>query len=1166
MLTVSDSIKNAYNQYTTQRKSYIRVGDSSFFVQNLDVVADCYEKGNVIGNAIAKIAKFDIETNNVKGLNEFELFDGIWTGNQYEYVSLGTFKLFNEEGTDDFFSSVTAYDKLVLFNKEYNPSQTVYPTTLFELLQNVCLQAGVELENTSIPNGEQSIEENLFVENESLKLVLNAICQISGNFGIISQDKVKLLLKGTKTIGLSKYQLSKPEYKRTTWKINQVVLGMTDVEGEYVLRQDDGDIAQNGVHKLVINDNPFVYTQELREQYIDNLFNQVNGFGYIAFSTKWEGLPFVELGDLAYIDGKESIVLRYNLKSPKGLESTLEAPSIIDNVIEYVDNSNSVSNKQKRTEYLVDKANQQIEAVIQTQKEIIDNVTVSDIADGIELELKNSAGEPLVEFKLDGRSTQATRSSKNLFNYKLLNDENTVQWTAYANLGTMFRALPIYVGKNKQVYFSSNVPALTSGNAFYAINDINNGSSNVLNINNSRVVSSNNDGYVYLGVVTSRQYYTDVQNNTYWIMISDGEYDYEPYGVMPSPDFPSPIESIAEISATVTGKNLLNATYYNANNYISQLLHLKVGNYTIKYTGDISSGLYVRKNDGTTPINGTIVIEKYNLNTMTFSISEEGLYYIQFYKSGAGFTNFSNAQLEEGSVATEYEPYQSNTSTIDLQGNELCSLPNGTKDEVNITNGEALLIKKIKKVVFDGSDDEGWTKDLNADNDVDYFYVSNIGIDKNNINTVISNRFILGNSLTQGMWATTVFCITINKTYTGITSSDTTRQRIDKFKTWLSKNPVEVLYELAEPETIDLGKCIINTLKGNCTIRLISNLESSNMYCKYMRDTEYARDFATKTQLLLTENSILLEVNNKVDDEDFTGANIILAINDDTSSAEINADKISLAGKEINLTSDKTTIESNNFSVDTDGKITSTAGIIGGYNITSKELYAETFAPFNVTDEDLTKVRNYLNGSGTLTEEEIQKYDLDKDGSITPKDLLRLIWYLNYNMTTTESAKIIMSTGNEIYDNTYKLQDGAGNDILKLGFNGIEFRGRNILDQNILWEGAWFMNGAQIADLSEKVSEQPHGIVLVFSEYADGEAKDWNYSCHFVPKEFVSLCSGKGSSFFLNNSKLGLVGTKYLYIWDDHITGNNANEETGTGASGIKYTNNRWVLRAVIGV
>lgn len=357
MLSVSNKIKNAYNSYTTQRKSYIRVGNNSFFIQNLDVNADAYDEGNIIGNAIAKIAKFDIETANVHGISEFELFDGIWTGNQYEYISLGTFTLFEEKGVDDFFSSITAYDKLIKFNKKYDPSIIPFPISMYNFTKKICEQADIVLLNQSLPNGDKILTENIFVENETLKKILNAICQINGCFGIVSQDKLKFLLKGTDTIYLEKYQLSKTESKRTTWKWNQLVLGMSDVDGEYVMRQDLDDIARNGVHKLVINDNPFVYTQALREEYIDNLFNQIKGFGYIAFETEWEGLPYIELGDLVNLDGKESIVLRYNLKSPNGLNSTLSAPSIIDSVVEYVDNSSSLENRMQKTEYQVDKAN-----------------------------------------------------------------------------------------------------------------------------------------------------------------------------------------------------------------------------------------------------------------------------------------------------------------------------------------------------------------------------------------------------------------------------------------------------------------------------------------------------------------------------------------------------------------------------------------------------------------------------------------------------------------------------------------------------------------------------------------------------------------------------------------------------------------------------------------
>lgn len=375
MLVVSNDIKNAYNQYTTQRKSKIRVGNNEYFIQNMDLYADAYDEGNIVGNTIAKILKFDIDTEYVSGLDEFELLDGVWTGEEYEYINLGTFKLFEEQGTDDFFSSVTAYDKLILFNAVFDINRVEYPTTIYQLLENICEQAGVELATQEIANGTQELQGNIFVESETLKDILRAICQISGTYAVISEDKLKLKLVGEDTLTLSKYQLSNPEYKRTTWKVNQVVLGMQDIEGEYVMKQDDEDVELHGVHKIVINNNPFTYTQALRQQYIDELFDQLKGFGYVAYETDWEGLPYVELGDSLVIDGYESLVLRYQIKSPNGLDSMLQAPSIIDSVIDYVDNTNDLNNKMRRTEYIVDKANGTITELTEVTTELGNKLT-----------------------------------------------------------------------------------------------------------------------------------------------------------------------------------------------------------------------------------------------------------------------------------------------------------------------------------------------------------------------------------------------------------------------------------------------------------------------------------------------------------------------------------------------------------------------------------------------------------------------------------------------------------------------------------------------------------------------------------------------------------------------------------------------------------------------
>ena len=110
-----------------------------------------------------------------------------------------------------------------------------------------------------------------------------------------------------------------------------------------------------------------------------------------------------------------------------------------------------------------------------------------------------------------------------------------------------------------------------------------------------------------------------------------------------------------------------------------------------------------------------------------------------------------------------------------------------------------------------------------------------------------------------------------------------------------------------------------------------------------------------------------------------------------------------------------------------------------------------------------------------------------------------------------------------------------------------------------------YMTEGHTVTLAENVSKQKNGIVLVFSEYTNGAVANQTFSCHFVPKLVVSKHNGVGHSFWLTTSNLAYVGTKYLYIHDDTITGHTNNDATGT-TSGITYASNRFVLRYVIGV
>lgn len=118
----------------------------------------------------------------------------------------------------------------------------------------------------------------------------------------------------------------------------------------------------------------------------------------------------------------------------------------------------------------------------------------------------------------------------------------------------------------------------------------------------------------------------------------------------------------------------------------------------------------------------------------------------------------------------------------------------------------------------------------------------------------------------------------------------------------------------------------------------------------------------------------------------------------------------------------------------------------------------------------------------------------------------------------------------------------------------------------VLWSGAMYMTGDHKILLSEPVSKQLSGIVLVFSRIVDGVAQAHNFNSFFVSKVFVSEQAGYGSAFLMATTNFSVVCSKYLYISDGHITGNDQNSLTGTGASGIVFNNSSFVLRYVIGV
>lgn len=121
-------------------------------------------------------------------------------------------------------------------------------------------------------------------------------------------------------------------------------------------------------------------------------------------------------------------------------------------------------------------------------------------------------------------------------------------------------------------------------------------------------------------------------------------------------------------------------------------------------------------------------------------------------------------------------------------------------------------------------------------------------------------------------------------------------------------------------------------------------------------------------------------------------------------------------------------------------------------------------------------------------------------------------------------------------------------------------------EQKILWAGSSVMGGSDVAQLTELVTDQTNGIMLVFSLVTDGVPQNVSLNTFFVSKMEVNLLTGAPHTFLMGiNSGFSVFGAKYLYIYNNRITGQATNDAAGSN-NGINYNNRRFILRYVLGV
>lgn len=141
-------------------------------------------------------------------------------------------------------------------------------------------------------------------------------------------------------------------------------------------------------------------------------------------------------------------------------------------------------------------------------------------------------------------------------------------------------------------------------------------------------------------------------------------------------------------------------------------------------------------------------------------------------------------------------------------------------------------------------------------------------------------------------------------------------------------------------------------------------------------------------QILMDDvNGITTEVKKKVGEDE-----IISKINQSAEQVTINANKIKLEGY--------TTIN-NGFSVDEYGNMTANSGNIANFSITNNEGFVKKiYSLYDFTNDDITRITGIVSRLITPTDDDLRKYDLNKDGVIDLKDFVLVSGFYQYGITT----------------------------------------------------------------------------------------------------------------------------------------------------------------------
>lgn len=342
-----------------------------------------------------------------------------------------------------------------------------------------------------------------------------------------------------------------------------------------------------------------------------------------------------------------------------------------------------------------------------------------------------------------------------------------------------------------------------------------------------------------IGVYVDADSNSKIEITDFQLIKSSQPLPYEPYTggkPSPSPEYPHEITNLNKSEIVTVGKNLFSAQIDIRSGNTNEPIYLSKGTYTISVKNEVewwkktanNNNIYIhtfKENEFLTGVAfQNLVVGQRSYGTFNVNKNCEA----RFFTYGSWDNNaVTEIQLEAASKATTYEPHKSKSTPIDLQGNELCSLPNGVRDEVVIdAEGNVSLIKRLWKLsrrIGDMNNSENYPGWQCANAELIDAVGSGIDIQPRGMSTHFQRFSINTRGVTERGGIIYV---------TGYKQSELIANYPDEVVTFIG--------ERKEPQTIPLGKVELPALpEATSTVWNNGNIPA-NVYVQYLKDVNIA--------------------------------------------------------------------------------------------------------------------------------------------------------------------------------------------------------------------------------------------------------------------------------------------------------------------------------------